>query len=91
MVALLDFGGVGTSITLADAASAFDVIGGTVRIPEFAGDQIDQALLSHVLDGVARGGDVDPGQTAAVGDHWRGCGSSAARPRSGCLAKPSPA
>ncbi|MGB7505352.1 MAG: Hsp70 family protein, partial [Mycobacterium sp.] len=67
VVALLDFGGGGTSITLADAASAFTVIDGTDRFPDFAGDQIDQALLSHVLDGIAGGGDVDPGQTAAVG------------------------
>ena len=66
-VALLDFGGGGTSITLADAASAFDVIDGTDRIPEFAGDQIDQLLLSHVLEGITGDGDVDPGQTAAVG------------------------
>ena len=46
------------------------MIGGTERIPEFAGDQIDQALLSHVLDGIAGGGGddgVDTDQTAAVG------------------------
>ncbi|HYJ56433.1 MAG TPA: Hsp70 family protein, partial [Mycobacterium sp.] len=70
VVALLDFGGAGTSITVADAASAFDVIDGTERIPEFAGDQIDQVLLGHVLDGIpGAGGDdgVDTYQTAAVG------------------------
>ncbi len=55
VIALLDVGGSGTSVTLADAASAFDVIGGTERSAEFAGDQIDQALLTHVLGRV--GGD----------------------------------
>ncbi|MGD9517802.1 MAG: molecular chaperone, partial [Mycolicibacterium sp.] len=45
---LLVFGGGGTSITLVDAASAFTAIGGTQRYAEFAGDQIDQAVLGHV-------------------------------------------
>ncbi len=67
IVALLDFGGGGTSITLADAASEFDVVDGTERIPELAGDQIDQALLSHVLEGITADGDGDAGATAAVG------------------------
>ena len=62
---LLDFGGGGTSITAVDAATAFTVIGGTERHAEFAGDQIDQALLGHVLAGA--GGQADPAQTAAVG------------------------
>ena len=66
-MALLDFGGGGTSITLADAASAFDPIDDTTRYPEFSGDQIDQALLNHVLDGIATAGGVDPAATAAVG------------------------
>ena len=63
---LLDFGGGGTSITAVDASSAFTVIGGTERYAEFAGDQIDQALLGHVLAGFGNG-DADTGQTAAVG------------------------
>ena len=67
VVALLDFGGSGTSITLADAASAFQPIAETSRYPEFSGDQIDQALLHHVLDGIATAGRVDPASTAAVG------------------------
>ena len=64
VVALFDFGGSGTSITLANAASAFDPIGETLRYPDFSGDLIDQALLTHVLDNLA--GDVDPAGTAAV-------------------------
>lgn len=67
VVALLDFGGGGTSITLADAASAFEPVDETVRYPDFSGDQIDQALLMHVLGGVADAGAVDPAGTAAVG------------------------
>ena len=64
VVALLDFGGSGTSITLADAASSFEPIGETVRYPDFSGDLIDQALLAHVLDNLAD--EVDPAGTTAV-------------------------
>jgi hypothetical protein len=64
VVVLLDFGGGGTSITLADAAAAFEPIE-TTRLTDFSGDQIDQALLGHVLDEVA--GEVDPAGTASVG------------------------
>lgn len=67
VVALLDFGGGGTSITLADAASGFEPIDETTRFPDFCGDQIDQALLTHVLDGIAQAGAIDPAGTAAVG------------------------
>ncbi len=65
VVALFDFGGSGTSITLADAGSSFEPIDETLRYTEFSGDLIDQALLSHILDNLA--GDVDPAATAAVG------------------------
>ena len=61
---MVDFGGGGTSITLADASASFEPIE-TTRLTEFSGDQIDQALLAHVLDGIAS--DVDPAGTAAVG------------------------
>ena len=71
MVALLDFGGGGTSITLADAGSAFEPIEDTTRYAEFSGDQIDQALLNHVLDGIADAGGIDPAGTAAVGSLTR--------------------
>ena len=64
VMALIDFGGSGTSITLADAASSFEPIDETLRYNEFSGDLIDQALLAHVLDNLA--GDVDPAGTAAV-------------------------
>ncbi|EHI14454.1 hypothetical protein KEK_02606, partial [Mycolicibacterium thermoresistibile ATCC 19527] len=67
VVALLDFGGSGTSITLADAVSSFEPVDETARIADFSGDQIDQALLSFVLDSVAQSGGTDPAGTAAVG------------------------
>lgn len=64
VIVLCDFGGSGTSITLANAARDFSPFGETVRFPDFSGDQIDQALLSHVITGLA---DVDPSGTAKVG------------------------
>ena len=71
VVALLDFGGGGTSITLADAASAFEPIEDTARYTEFSGDLIDQALLNHVLEGITNAGGIDPAGTAAVGSLTR--------------------
>ncbi|MBJ7341819.1 Hsp70 family protein, partial [Mycolicibacterium sp.] len=68
VVALLDFGGGGTSVTLADASAAFEPID-TTRLTEFSGDQIDQSLLTHVLTGIAE--DVDPAGTASVGSLTR--------------------
>ncbi|WP_019346235.1 Hsp70 family protein, partial [Mycolicibacterium conceptionense] len=67
VVVLCDFGGSGTSVTLTDAGAGFATIGPTVRYPDFSGDLIDQALLNHVLSGVAAAGDTDPAGTAAVG------------------------
>ncbi|WP_441962970.1 Hsp70 family protein [Mycolicibacterium houstonense] len=71
VVVLCDFGGSGTSVTLADAGAGFAPIGPTMRYPEFSGDQIDQALLNHVLSGVASANDADPAGTAAVGSLTR--------------------
>ncbi len=67
VVALLDFGGGGTSITLADAASDFAPIGTTLRYPGFSGDQIDEAVLAHVITATGRSGVEDSAATAAVG------------------------
>jgi molecular chaperone DnaK (HSP70) len=67
VVALLDFGAAGTSITLADAASGFTPIADTLRYPEFSGDLIDQALLVHVLDNVGQANGADPASTGVVG------------------------
>ncbi|MCW2690523.1 MAG: molecular chaperone, partial [Mycobacterium sp.] len=66
VVALVDFGGSGTSITLADAGSGLEPIGETVRYTDFSGDQIDQAILAHVLAGIRDVANADPAGTAAV-------------------------
>ena len=66
VVALCDFGGSGTSVTIADAAT-LNQIGETVRYPEFSGDLVDQALLNHVIAGITESADADPAGTAAVG------------------------
>lgn len=67
IVALLDFGGSGTSITLADAAADFRPIDETLRYSEFSGAQIDQALLAHVLADIGQSSGVDSTGTMAVG------------------------
>ena len=67
VIALLDFGASGTSITLADAGASFEPVDETTRYTDFAGDQIDQALLSHIVNGIAATGGIDPAATAAVG------------------------
>jgi hypothetical protein len=41
VVALCDFGGTGTSITLADAANGYRRIGATVRHTDFSGELVD--------------------------------------------------
>jgi hypothetical protein len=67
VVALLDFGGGGTSITLADAASDFTPIADTLRYEEFSGDLVDQALMVHALDNAGPSNGADPTSTAVVG------------------------
>lgn len=64
VVVLCDFGGSGTSITLANAARDFSTVGETVRFADFSGDQIDQALLTLVVANLA---EFDPSGTAMVG------------------------
>lgn len=66
VVALLDFGGSGTSITLSDAASEWAPISVPVRTADFAGQQIDQAILARVLAGIAEAANIDPDSTGAV-------------------------
>ncbi|MGD9618732.1 MAG: Hsp70 family protein [Mycolicibacterium sp.] len=65
VIVLVDLGGSGSSITLADAGANLDAIGQTVRYPEFSGDGIDQTLLNHVLAGIADASDADTAGTAA--------------------------
>ena len=66
-VALCDFGGSGTSITLFEAANGGEPIGQTVRYAELSGDLIDQAVLTQVLAGLSDAGSVDVTGTSAIG------------------------
>lgn len=67
VVALLDFGAGGTSLTLADAPSGFAVIDETVRFTDFSGEAIDQFLLTYVVNGLVGVTGFDPAATAAMG------------------------
>ena len=66
VVVLCDFGGSGSSITLANAVSNYAVVGETVRFADFSGEAIDQALLTHVVSGLGAS-QADPFGTAMVG------------------------
>ncbi len=65
VVVLVDLGGSGSSITLADAGANLDAIGQTVRYPEFSGDAMDQTMLDHVLAGIAEANPADTAGTTA--------------------------
>jgi hypothetical protein len=67
VIALCDFGGTGTSITLVDAAEGFAPIGPTVRHTDLSGDLIDQALLTHVINDLSAAGTIDLSSTSAIG------------------------
>ncbi|MBV8863168.1 MAG: Hsp70 family protein [Mycobacterium sp.] len=67
IIAVCDFGGTGTSLTLVDAASGYQPIAATVRHAAFSGDLIDQALLTHVLDDLSSAGSFDTSTTSAIG------------------------
>ena len=67
VIAVCDFGGSGTSITLVDAANGYRPIGATVRHLDFSGDLIDQAVLTHVIGDLAGAGSVDLASTSAIG------------------------
>ncbi|MBX5487689.1 MAG: Hsp70 family protein [Mycolicibacterium hassiacum] len=67
IVALCDFGGTGTNVTLADAGAGFTPLGPTQRHTDLCGDLLDQALLTHVIEGLAAAGTVDLSSTSAIG------------------------
>jgi hypothetical protein len=67
LIALCDFGGSGTSISLVEAGKGSAQRGSTVRHTDFSGDLIDQAVLTHVLSGLADAGSVDVTGTSAIG------------------------
>lgn len=54
IIAVCDFGGSGSSITVVDATNGYRPRGATVRHPDFSGDRIDQALLTYVLTDLER-------------------------------------
>lgn len=66
IVLLADFGGTGTSITVADADAGFAPIGRTVRYGEFSGDLVDEAVLNHVLSRLPDTGDSATAATSSL-------------------------
>lgn len=68
VVALLDFGGGGTTISLADAESGFQPIGEIRRYRRLSGNGIDQAILAYILGGNGQDGDAAGFDTAMIGD-----------------------
>ena len=66
-VAVCDFGGSGTTITLMDAAGDYQAVAPTLRHRDFSGDMIDQALLTAVMANMASTGPFDPFGTSAIG------------------------
>ena len=77
-VAVCDFGGSGSSITLMDAAN-YQAVAPTVRHDDFSGDMIDQALLTAVMANMPGTGSFDPSGKSAIGSLRRlraGCRSA---------------
>ncbi|BBY61771.1 molecular chaperone [Mycolicibacterium helvum] len=68
VVALCDFGGSGTSVTLVDGLTP---IGPTLRHYDFSGDLIDRGLLAHVVAELSAGGTLDVTGTSAIGSLTR--------------------
>lgn len=60
VIAVCDFGGSGTNVTLVDAGRGFEPIIATRRSTVFSGDVIDQALLDHVVADLGGNGDGPP-------------------------------
>jgi len=71
VIAVCDFGGTGTSITLTDAANGFAPLAPTVRYTDLSGDLIDQALLTGVIADLSAAGSVDLSGTSAIGSLTR--------------------
>lgn len=71
VIAVCDFGGSGTNITLADTANGYQPIAPTVRHTDLSGDLIDQALLTHVVNDLSAAGTIDLASTSAIGSLGR--------------------
>ena len=57
VIAVCDFGGSGTNVTLIDAEHGWEPIGDTQRSTVFSGDVIDHALLDYVVADLGASGD----------------------------------
>ncbi|OBF71360.1 molecular chaperone [Mycobacterium sp. 852002-51613_SCH5001154] len=66
-VAVCDFGGSGTSVTFMRADGDYQALAPTVRLHDFSGDLIDQALLSAVISNMPSTAAFDPAGTVAIG------------------------
>ncbi|OCB15444.1 molecular chaperone [Mycolicibacterium porcinum] len=71
VIAVCDFGGSGTSITLADADNGYQPIAPTIRHADLSGDLIDQGLLTHVVNDLSAAGTIDLAGTSAIGSLGR--------------------
>jgi actin-like ATPase involved in cell morphogenesis len=71
IVAVCDFGGSGTTLTLVDAANGYQAIAPAARHAEFSGDRIDQALLTYVVSDLSSAGSFDTAATSAIGSLTR--------------------
>jgi actin-like ATPase involved in cell morphogenesis len=67
IIAVCDFGGSGTTVSLVDAANGYQAITQPARHTEFSGNRIDQALLNHVIGDLSAGGSFDTSATSAIG------------------------
>lgn len=66
-VAVCDFGGTGTSVTFMRADGDYQALAPTLRLHDFSGDLIDQALLSAVVSNMPSTASFDPAGTVAIG------------------------
>lgn len=71
VIALCDFGGTGTSVTLLDADAGYAPLAPTVRHADLSGDLVDQALLTHVINDLSAAGNIDLSGTSAIGSLTR--------------------
>ncbi|QLL05617.1 Hsp70 family protein [Mycobacterium vicinigordonae] len=67
LVAVCDFGGSGTSVTLVDASGDYQPVAPTLRYHDFSGDLVDQSLLTYIMSEMPATGSFDPTATAAIG------------------------
>jgi len=66
IIAVCDFGGTGTTLSLLDA-DGYQAVAPAVRHAAFSGDRIDQALLTHVVTELSSTGSFDTSATSAIG------------------------